>query len=319
MISFLGSPKPFYETAKEHQYRAIRSWQIATEDAEVILYGDSAGIDQAGCDLGVQVVRQIACAPSGIPYFGAIAEHAAAHARHDLQVYLNCDILLSGSIADIRYVPFDRFLAIGQRIDLAEGIRLDADGSDWIRHLRDLAAAGKAVLHPTSGIDYFAFRRGTWGNLPPIVIGRAAYDHALMAYCMRNRIPIVDATLSVLAVHQFHNYAHVPGGKATVYRGDDSQQNSRYAGGKHSTPTIADALYSLQQRRLIACAARGDWLRRAEMRLRFEMGGEQLGLLLRLAWRGLRLVGWRPERNPTLQEVLREITIDAPKAADSGG
>ena len=315
MITFLASPKPFHGIAKEQQYRAIRSWQATGKDAEVILYGDSAGIDDAGGDLGVRIVRQIDCASSGIPHFGAIAEHAAAHARHDLQVYLNCDILLSTSIVAIRHIPFDRFLAIGQRIDLAEGVLLAADGADAVRHLRELAAAGRAALHPPGGIDYFAFRRGTWERLPPIVIGRGAYDHALMAHCMRRRIPIVDATLSVLAIHQFHNYAHQPGGKAVVFQGHDAQQNSRHAGGRHSTPTIADADYALRRCELAPCAARGDRLRRAEMKLRFEVGAEQLGLLLRPLWRGLRLLGWRPERNPTLQEVLRESAMDGSNAA----
>jgi hypothetical protein len=66
MISFLASPKPFTGIAKEHQYRAIRSWLSSGEDVEVILYGDSAGIVEAGRELGVQVVQQIDCAPSAI-------------------------------------------------------------------------------------------------------------------------------------------------------------------------------------------------------------------------------------------------------------
>lgn len=57
MITFLASPKPFKGIAKEQQYRAIRSWLAAAKDVEVILYGDSDGIDEAGLDLGVQVVK----------------------------------------------------------------------------------------------------------------------------------------------------------------------------------------------------------------------------------------------------------------------
>lgn len=309
MITFLASPKPFHGTAKEQQYRAIRSWRSTGKDVEVILYGDSAGIDEAGDDLGVRIVKRIACAASGIPYFGAIVEHAAAHARHDLQVYLNCDILLYDTIAAIRHIPFARFLASGQRIDLAEGVLPATGGTAAVRGLSALAATGHAKLHPTCGMDYFAFRRGTWGRLPPIVIGRGAYDNALMAYAMRRRIPIVDATLSVLALHQFHDYSHQSGGQATVFRGDDARQNSRQAGGRHSTPTIADAAYVLRRCELVPCAARGDRLRQAEMKLRFALGAGQIGLLLRPLWRGLRWLGWCPEHNPTLQDVLRECAL----------
>ncbi len=53
MISFLASPKPFTGIGREHQYRAIRSWLSSGKDVEVILYGDAAGIVEAGIELGV--------------------------------------------------------------------------------------------------------------------------------------------------------------------------------------------------------------------------------------------------------------------------
>jgi hypothetical protein len=153
MITFLASPKPFIGIAKEHQYRAIRSWQAAGEDVEVILYGDSTGIDEAGRDLGVQVVKQIDGTPSGIPYFGAIAEHAAEHGKHDLQVYLNCDILLAGIQQALTRIEFDRFLLIGQCIDLGEGIVVELAQNDWLKRLKELADEGKMTLRAPSAVD----------------------------------------------------------------------------------------------------------------------------------------------------------------------
>jgi hypothetical protein len=69
MITFLSSPKPFRGVDKDNQYRAIRSWLAADGDAEVILYGDSLGIEEAGEVLGTRVQKQVDCAPSGIPFF----------------------------------------------------------------------------------------------------------------------------------------------------------------------------------------------------------------------------------------------------------
>lgn len=126
----------------------------------------------------------------------------------------------------------------------------------------------------------------------------------------------------MLVKQQFHNYAHVPGCKATVFQGDDAQRNGRCARGENITPAIAEALYSLWQCRLAPCAGRRSWLRRTDMKLRFEAGVRELGLLPRLSWRGLQLLGWRTERNLKLHEALREITIGVPNAAsvaDSGG
>ena len=123
MLTFLSSPKPFIGNDKENQYRAIQSWLMAAEDAEVILYGDSIGIEESGKKLNVKIVKNIQSSPTGVPYFGAIAEHAATHGRYDIQIYLNCDILLDRDILTaIKNINFAEFLIIGQRIDLREKV-----------------------------------------------------------------------------------------------------------------------------------------------------------------------------------------------------
>jgi hypothetical protein len=304
MITFLASPKPFKGIAKEHQHRAIQNWLAAADGAEVILYGDSAGIDEAGDKFGVRVQKQIDGTPSGIPYFGAIAEHAAEHAKHNLQVYLNCDILLNGIQEAITQIPFDQFLLIGQRIDLGEDVVVDPSQDDWIECLKNLSAIGKIRMHAPTGIDYFGFRRGMWRDLPTIIIGRCGYDNALLAYCMRNRIAIVDGTFAVTALHQFHDYGHVEGGQKTVARGSDAMHNIRQAGGLRGATMVSDAGYVLDNSRILHRPCRGDRLRRLELKVRYELGWPNVALGLRLIWRGLRAVGITRVPQPTLAEVI---------------
>ena len=67
MLTFLSSPKPFRGKDKENQYRAIRNWLNAVDGAEVILYGDSAGIDEAGLELNVNVIKEVESSSSGVP------------------------------------------------------------------------------------------------------------------------------------------------------------------------------------------------------------------------------------------------------------
>ena len=307
MITFLSSPKGFTGVSKENQYRAIQSWLASTYGAEVILFGDSSGIDEAGRDLGVKVVKEIAAAPSGPPYFGAIAEYAAEHARHDLQIYLNCDILLRGTLEAMRRITFDQFLLVGQRIDLSEGVYIDLTRPDWKRTLEAAAQAGGAKLHDASGIDYFGFRRGLWEGLPPIIIGRAGYDNALMAYCLRRRIPIVDATGIILALHQFHDYRHVAGQKQTVFLGEDARSNMRHAGGPHSSTMVADATYRLTSSGIDAAHCRGDRLREVEIWLRYVKGYAKASLALRAVWRIRHMLRGRADKPVTLEEILQSV------------
>jgi len=307
MITFLASPKPFKGFAKEIQYRAVRSWLAAGDDVEVILYGDSAGSDEAGSDLGVQVVKQIACAPSGIPYFGSIVAHAAEHGKHDLQVYINCDILLDGIVSALLGTSFPCFLLIGERIDLAEGVVLDMTRADWRNRLKELIHAGQATLHGPTGIDYFVFRRGFWAGLPPIIIGRGCYDNALLAHCFRERVPIIDATPRVLALHQYHDYKHVQGGLDTVFYGNESEQNAKAAGGRRSATMISDATYVLRPSGLEHQPCRGDRLRWLELKMRYEVDWPTTAMALRLFWRGLYAVGITRVPQLSLAEVMDDL------------
>ena len=74
MLTFLSSPKPFKGKDKENQYRAITNWLSAADGAEVILYGDSAGIEEAGRELNVKVIKDVESSSLGVPYFGAITD-----------------------------------------------------------------------------------------------------------------------------------------------------------------------------------------------------------------------------------------------------
>ena len=53
--------------------------------------------------------------------------------------------------------------------------------------------------------------------------------------------PAVDVSSVVMAVHQNHDYSHVPNGKQTVYYGEEAGANYELAGGWTHLRTIADA------------------------------------------------------------------------------
>jgi len=307
MITFLASPQPFVGIAKEHQYRAIRSWQTCGDDVEIILYGDSRGIDEAAAELGVHVVKGVASTSSGIPYFDAIASHASKHARYDLQIYINCDILLSGYLQAVSSIDFPQFLLIGQRIDLGEGIFIDVGQPDWFKALLQSAQEGNIRLFPPTGIDYFGFRRGFWKELAPVVIGRAGYDNALLAYCLRRRIPIVDATFAVAALHQYHDYGHVMGGQQAVWEGEDAIKNIQYAGGRRSLPILSDANYLLNGSSLKFWPCRGNWLRKLQIKLRYEADCSTAALVPRMILQVLRGLGITVGHQFTLHEVLEHL------------
>ena len=58
--------------------------------------------------------------------------------------------------------------------------------------------------------------------------------------------PVVDATRAVVAVHQRHDYAHVPGGFEEAHFGGEALRNEELAGGGGRIYTIFDASHRLR-------------------------------------------------------------------------
>lgn len=309
MITFLSSPKAFAGRAATQQIAAIHSWQKLGCEVEVILYGNSPGTAAVCRELRILHVPEIKASGHGIPYFGAIVSHAADNGRYNNQVYLNCDILLTPHIlAAIEQIKFNDFLMIGQRIDLAEGIEVDIANPDIINHLKVLAKENRIILHPPAGSDYFAFRRGMWSGLPPVIIGRGGYDNALIAYCLQKRIPVVDATFSILALHQFHDYGHAAGGLKEVFEGEDAIRNLSFVP-LDAIPVLDDADFILKDGSIEPNLSRGDWIWHFFMHYRYKKV-PILPLLLKFLWRIKNKLFKRDKWTPTLMEVLGKIPYE---------
>ena len=99
-------------------------------------------------------------------------------------------------------------------------------------------------LHPPGGSDYFVFPGACYEEIPPFAIGRAGWDNWMIYYARRRKWVVIDATSSVLIIHQSHDYAHLPGGRPH-YRLPESDRNVELAGGRRAIFTLHDATHQL--------------------------------------------------------------------------
>lgn len=305
MITFLTSAKPFSGRNRKNQIRAIQSWLSVTSEVEVIVYGEAEGANDVCDNLGIHYVPDINATESGLPYFNSIVEHAQEKAIYDTQVYVNCDILLNASLLRaIQCIPFSEYLLIGQRVDLDNDIYINPSLNGWFNVLLSEVSKKHVRLHGPSGKDYFVFHRGMWERLPPVIIGRGAYDSALLAHCLRSHIPIIDGTYAIVALHQFHDYAHVSGGLEEVRKGAAAALNRQGSKVLHSAPTVGDSQWELHDGELLRNAYRGDWLRALEMHWRFHKKREFLSLVIRALWRILTATKIYKPNNAVLSNVL---------------
>lgn len=309
MLTLLCSPKPFVDESAWNQLNALRSWRAIHPDAEIIMFGAPQGATEAAAEVGATLVTEFATSPSGAPSFNAMAAHAERYGRHDLIVYANCDILLNTTMLRAMRVArqrFETFLLVGERLDLAEGVAVDVRQPNWTDHLSALVSEGKLTAHGPTGADYFGFVRGMWADLPPVFMGRAMCDQALLHYCLRKRIPLIDGTLAVVNVHQYHGYRHVAGGREQVFRGNDREDMAKAHGLRHSLPTVADADWRfLKEGSLTPDCMRHNLLRRTELIARYKLGLN----ILPIALRGLQY--WRGKSNIMPKIFTPSAILDA--------
>jgi hypothetical protein len=237
------------------QRNALASWTRLCADVEVILFGDDAGATEVAQELGLRHEPHVERNQSGSKRLDFMFARAQEIARHDVLCYSNCDIILlpefCAALSRVRE-RHARFLMVGRRWDT--DIRDPLDFGDaqesrqkdamWSKRVKELALA-RGVQQPAWSVDYFAFRRGLYAEIPALVIGRVWWDHWLVWKAREQGAAVVDASDVVTAIHQNHDYAYHPAGAQGVWSDEQAQENYRVAGGRRHLFTIEDATHTL--------------------------------------------------------------------------
>jgi hypothetical protein len=271
MLTFLTSAKAFTGGAARQQYQAFANWRRVCPEAEILLCGECKGAETVCRELNIRRAEGVKTTEAGIPYFESVAQWVLKNARHDVQVYANADILLPPDFGTyLAKVPAGPFLMVGQRVDLKENTVFDPD--DFYEQLRLVLQVHQAEVHRPSGMDFFVFRRGMFQNLKPLIVGRGGYDSALVAYCLRKAIPVIDASFAFPVVHQWHDYAHVKNCKREAHYGEDAQFNFNRHGLRGFAPHCIDADLMMLRNGEIVPNRRRCWLRQLEMDWYYKRG-----------------------------------------------
>ncbi len=244
MITFFTIPKPFRGHVGVIQRNAIQSWLKLSPKCEILLLGDETGLRETAREFDTVHINNINKTDYGTPLLDHAFKLAQETASNGIICYINSDIiLLDDFLPAVRQIEFERFLMAGQRWDL--DLRSPCSfRSGWEEELRR-EVIERGVLHPPSGKDYFAFSKGAMGPMPPFAVGRQGWDNWLI-YDFRSRgIPVIDATQRVMAVHQNHDYNHVPSKTGARWEGPESDRNLELIGKNIYEWNIEDADWTL--------------------------------------------------------------------------
>ena len=223
------------------------SWTRLHADVEVILFGDDAGAAEVARELGLRHEPRVERNRQGSKRLDYVFARAQEIARHEVLCYCNCDIILLEEFCEalcrVRE-RHERFLMVGRRWDTEVREPLDFSDAAWGARTRELARK-QGVQQPAWSIDYFAFRRGLYAEMPALVIGRVWWDHWLVWKAREQRAEVVDVSEVVTAIHQNHDYGYHPLGARGVWTDEQAKENYKLAGGRWHLLTMDDATYIL--------------------------------------------------------------------------
>ena len=247
MLTLFTTAKPFRGHFSVIQRNALKSWTLLHSGVEIVLFGDEEGSADIAKEFGLTHEPRVAKNEHGTALVNHMFERAQAIARHDSVCYVNCDIILTSDFRralECLRTWTKPYLMIGRRWDTEITEPLDFSDPAWESRVVALAkSTGFQRLY--YNIDYFAFTRGLYQEIPPFAIGRLAWDNWLVWKARALKAPVADASAVVCAVHQNHDYSHHPRRTQGVWQGEEARRNLKLAGGRRHSRTIQDATYKL--------------------------------------------------------------------------
>jgi len=231
------------------QRNAMTSWTKLEPRPEILLFGTEEGTAEIARELGLLYVAEVARNRHGTPLLADILAGAEKHGRGEIIAYVNADILLprefTAGLESVRKA-FGKFLAVGRRTNIEVREAMDF-GEGWEEKLKErMRKEGQLESH--TGIDFFAFPRGTYKDVPPLAIGRVWFDQWCVKYARKKGLPVVDMTRYAGIAHQLHDYNHVAGGRELgTYGGVEAEENLKLYGERPHAYTILSATHVMTE------------------------------------------------------------------------
>ena len=208
-LTLFATPKRFQGHVGTIQRNAIASWTRLNSRPEIILFGTEEGTAEITRELGLRHVPTVKTNQWGTPLVSDMFGQVEAIGNGSALCYVNADILLFDDFpqAIARVSAWsDRFLMVGRRTDLDVTGPVDFAG-DWDAQIRRRAQR-EGKLQIARSVDYFAFSRGLYPEMPALAIGRFWWDNWLLWKARSLGAKVVDASKAVMVIHQNHDYSH---------------------------------------------------------------------------------------------------------------
>lgn len=238
-ITIFTTVKPFSDPHTIRiQNNAIKSWLKITSD--VFVLGDVPGARQETEKSGAHFIPGVTTSRWGPPILSSAFDLVKRRTQSEILMFSNADIIFLDDFKKIfPLLPTKEFLIVGQRWDLDFDSVINFKNPEWEKLLRkNLQKNGRR--HPPAGSDYFIFRHKSFNNLPDFAVGRIVWDNWMIYEARCRKIPTIDASPLISAVHQNHDYSYYQGPGKNVWTSPDANHNLAIIGSKQRIFDITD-------------------------------------------------------------------------------
>ncbi len=204
-FTIFSCPRHFWGESGSLQRNAILSWTRLPNLERIILFGNEYGTAEMAAEIGATHIENIVYNHFDTPYVDYIFEEAERLSTTNLLCFVPSDVILiagiSGAIAECAR-NFNQFLLVANRREIQATQNIDFGTSSWTLriqqepHTLDLGRA-----------DCLAFTKKLWSYIPPVALGRSAWDHGLVFDALGLGAPVIRIEDAV-AFHQAHDYSH---------------------------------------------------------------------------------------------------------------
>lgn len=246
MLTIFSTPKAFRGQFAVIQENAIASWTKLKPRCQIILLGNDYGVENIAKKYGALHIPNISVNKYGTPLLPDLFKKTYKAAKFSILAYVNCDIIFTKDFTEgVKKIKLARFFLTGARKELKIINNLDFK-NNWQNNLKaKVLKEGKLILKD-GATDYFVFTPKIDFKMPNLIVGRTYWDAWLIFQAKYLKIPVIDATKVIWAIHQTHDYSHA-GGWNNVWSGPESRVNLRLIGDQRKIFNTKDADFILTQ------------------------------------------------------------------------
>ncbi|XP_033757989.1 uncharacterized protein LOC117340335 [Pecten maximus] len=191
-------------------HNALRNWASLSRSVTTLVYSNDSEVENIAKKHNWQVQKIDRTACFGTPVLRTMFQEVIGRARSKFYGYANADLVFNdGLVKTLEAVAnnpeFSKgpLLIVGKRVDVNIS-KLQEPVINGTKDVEKLAPHGK-LSWGFAGDYYITNELFPWEFVPDLVIGRPLVDNWLIWYAREVGAKVVDASGSILAVHQLAN------------------------------------------------------------------------------------------------------------------